>query len=65
MNYYKDGSDYIEGYNPIVTLQHDQILQHGQVEIEEYDQINCIDYVDCLFDNPPENCTNYTCPLHV
>ena len=65
MNWYKDTQDFTPGYNPIIS---DTRIPEEYIDNQEKvnnQMLDCIDYIDCLFDNPPENCKNYSCPLHI
>ena len=61
MNYYKDTTDYIPGYNPIINR--DVIADNHQDDITD-DMLN--DCINCLMDNEIlANCPFIDCPLHV
>ena len=56
MNYYKDGSDYIEGYNPIIS--------DTRVPEEYQDDTSQDDCLECLFDQYAyQDCPFKDCPL--
>ena len=57
MNYYKDGSDYIEGYNPIISDT--RIPERYNPD----NDIDCLDCLDCLYDMDFTEALNQDCPF--